>query len=151
MCTAEKDIKIVLPGRPATKKNSGRIVRRGKATMLLPSEAFTRYENECLWRLRRYREYKFELPVHMQCLYYLPDKAHYPDLVGLMQATADILEKAQILENDRLIISWNGTCIAGLDKENPRAEITIKSMADADTPDPYVVKKRAAKMQLGLF
>ena len=147
-----KSVKIVLPGRPATKKNSGRIIKRGKFNMLLPSEAFEKYENECLWRLTRYKKYRFDMPVQMQCVYYLPDKAHYPDLVGLMQATADILEKAQILDNDRLVVSWDGTHIAPvLDKANPRAEIVITSMADVDTPDPYVIKKRAAKMQQALF
>ena len=122
MTENNKSVTIILPGRPATKKNSGRIVQKGKLKILLPSEAFEKYENECLWRLTRYKKYKFDMPVQMQCVYYLPDKAHYPDLVGLMQATADILEKAQILDNDRLVVSWDGTHIApALDKFNPRA------------------------------
>ncbi|WP_229711289.1 hypothetical protein [Pectinatus frisingensis] len=150
--TKKKNLKIILFGRPATKKNGSRIMRRGKATRLLPSEAFVKYENECLWQLKRYQKYKFELPIRIQCIYYLPNKANYPDLVGLMQATADILEKAQVIENDRLIVSWDGTYISPtLDKLNPRVEVIITDMNDVDTPDPYVIKKRAAKMQLGLF
>lgn len=45
--------------------------------------------------------------------------------MGLLQATSDILEKAGILENDRLIADYDGSRIVGLDKQNPRAEIEI--------------------------
>lgn len=62
-----------------------------------------------------------ELYVH----YYMQSRAAWPDLVGLMQATADLLEAADVLENDRLILSWQGTKIEGIDKNNPRAEISI--------------------------
>lgn len=148
-----KELKLVLPGRPATKKNSGRIVRRGGRNIMLPSEAFCKYENECLWRLMRYKGLNFSMPVHIKCLYWLPNKAHYPDLVGLMQATADILEKAQILADDRLINDWDGTHIAGFDKEKPRAEIEIIEL-DTDLEnaiDPYVRKKIIEKNAQQLF
>ena len=55
----------------------------------------------------------------------MPNRAAWPDLVGLMQATADLLEAADVLENDRLILSWQGTNIDGIDKNNPRAEIYL--------------------------
>lgn len=55
----------------------------------------------------------------------MPSRAAWPDLVGLMQATADLLEAAGVLENDRLILSWQGTNIEGIDKNNPRAEISL--------------------------
>jgi Holliday junction resolvase RusA-like endonuclease len=80
----------------------------------------------------------------------LPDKAHFPDLVGLLQATSDILEKAGILENDRLIADYDGSCIAGLDKLKPRAEIVIK-VANIESVDPYVQKKNIEKAQSRLF
>ena len=49
-------------------------------------------------------------------------------MIGLMQGTADLLEKAGILLNDRLIESWDGSRIMGLDKDNPRVEIEIKQI-----------------------
>jgi Holliday junction resolvase RusA-like endonuclease len=55
----------------------------------------------------------------------MPDNRSKPDLNNLGAATADILEKAGIIENDRLIVSWDGSRIMGIDRENPRAEITI--------------------------
>ena len=49
-----------------------------------------------------------------------------PDLTNLLQATADILEKARVIENDKNIVSFDGSKIAGIDKANPRCEITIE-------------------------
>lgn len=117
-------MKLIIPGRPATKKNSSRIVRAGKFSKVLPSEAFERYEQVALWYLMRHKE-RFVEPVQVCCLYWLPDKRWWPDLIGLLQATSDILEKAGILENDRLIDNYDGSRIVGLDKQNPRAEIEI--------------------------
>ena len=55
----------------------------------------------------------------------MPTKAR-PDLLNLEQATADILEKARVIENDKNIVSFDGSRIAGIDKENPRTEIIIE-------------------------
>lgn len=116
--------KLIIPGRPATKKNSSRIVRMGRKPAILPSEAFERYQDEALWNLKKYKQ-NYDGPVHVCCRYWLPDRRWWPDLVGLLQATSDILEKAGILENDRLITDYDGSRIMGLDKQNPRAEIEI--------------------------
>jgi len=116
----------VIAGRPATKKNSGRIVKFGKRMALLPSKAFETYQEVALWQLKKHKE-RFEVNVHVQCKYYLPNKAHWPDLVGLLQATSDILEKSGILENDRLIVSYDGSRIMEIDKDNPRVEIFIEN------------------------
>lgn len=120
-------MRLVIPGRPATKKNSNRIVKFGKRTAILPSEAFERYQDEALWHLKEYK-HKFECPVHVCCHYWLPDRRWWPDLIGLLQATSDILETAGILENDRLIDNYDGSRIVGLDKVNPRVEIEIRAI-----------------------
>lgn len=120
-------LRLVIPGRPATKKNSGRIVHRGRHIKLLPSEAFERYQEDCLWHLKRYKD-RFTGPVQVCCLYWLPDRRWWPDLIGLLQATSDILETSGILENDQLIESYDGSRIVGLDKDNPRVEIEIKAV-----------------------
>lgn len=54
----------------------------------------------------------------------MPDK-RVPDLINLLQATCDILEKARVIDNDKDIISFDGSRIIGVDKVNPRCEITI--------------------------
>ena len=55
----------------------------------------------------------------------MPDK-RIPDLLNLLQATADILEKARVIDNDKDIVSFDGSMIMWIDKANPRTEITIE-------------------------
>ena len=119
--------RIVLTGRPITKKNSQVIARnRGSGRpYVLQSEQYRQYEQDCLKQLMICRA-RFAGPVRMKCLYWMPDRRR-PDLLGLLQATADILEKAQIIDNDRNVVSFDGSRIAGVDKQNPRVEIEIES------------------------
>jgi len=50
-------------------------------------------------------------------------------LLNLLQATADILEKAGIIDNDKNIRSFDGSRIAGVDRDRPRVEINIEVVA----------------------
>ena len=117
---------ITLPGRPITKKNSQRIVTNRKTgrPMVIQSEQYIRYETECLWRLKQYRGPKFKSQVEVRALFYMPSKQR-PDLTNCMQSVADILEKAGVIENDRNIVSWDGTRLL-IDKEEPRVDIEIR-------------------------
>ena len=117
-------IDITLKGRPATKKNSGRIVFKNGKRIIIPSEAYENYEDACLWQLPRTKLHISGVIV-VECKYYLPNKRSWPDLIGLLQATSDILTKAGIIDDDKWICSYGDSCIAGIDKENPRAEIRI--------------------------
>ncbi len=63
--------------------------------------------------------------VNVCARYWMDSRRSRPDLIGLMQATADILEKSRILVNDRQIVSWDGSRIVGIDREAPRAEIWL--------------------------
>jgi Holliday junction resolvase RusA-like endonuclease len=67
---------------------------------------------------------EFAGPVVVTVHYWLKDKRR-PDLNNLMAATADILEEAGVIVDDREIVSWDGSRIMGT-SPNPRAEITIK-------------------------
>jgi Holliday junction resolvase RusA-like endonuclease len=121
--------KIVIPGRPYTKKNSQQIYRNkytGKPK-IAQSDQYQNYETICLWYLKKYKE-KFTGLIEITALYWMPNKQSWPDLLGLEQATADILQKAGIINNDRNILNWDGSRIAGIDKENPRVEIQIREV-----------------------
>ena len=117
-------IDITLKGRPATKKNSGRIISRNGKPIIIPSEAYKDYEDACMWQLAGKKLHISGIIV-VECKYYLPNKRSWPDLIGLLQATSDILMKAGIIDDDKWICSYGDSCIAGIDKENPRAEIRI--------------------------
>lgn len=121
-----KQIHITLPGRPATKKNSMTVVNAGGRRIPIQGKAFKEYEKACLVYLKTYKGDRFTgEPIHMCARYYMPNRRSWPDLVGLLQATCDILEKAGIINNDRDIVSFDGSMIAGVDEVNPRTEITL--------------------------
>jgi Holliday junction resolvase RusA-like endonuclease len=122
---------IVLPGRPITKKNSQQIIynRRTKRRQVIQSEYYRAYEETCLWHLKKYRV-KYTGPVWVTARYWMPNKRSWPDLMGLLQATCDILEKAGIIENDRDVVRLDGSEICGIDKENPRTEIRIQEVVE---------------------
>lgn len=115
---------LVIKGRPITKKNSSRYVGAGR---LLPSKQYKAYEEDALWQLRGQWQGKksIDRAVHVTALYYMPNRIGWPDLVGLEQATADILEKAGVIADDGFIADWDGSCIAAIDKENPRVKIFL--------------------------
>ncbi len=64
----------------------------------------------------------------------MPDNRSKPDLINLEEATADILEVAGVVENDRNIVSWDGSRIMGIDRDSPRVEIEIQEVQDVDFP-----------------
>ena len=118
-------VTFFIPGRPATKKTGQRIVKCGKFHKILPSKAYEEYEEYCLIWLKRIKE-RFTGKVKVSAVYTMPDRRSWPDLVGLMQATGDILERAGIIENDRDIVSWDGSYIEDkTSKENTGVRILI--------------------------
>ena len=117
-------IDIVFKGRPITKKNHGQIVKHGNKRGYIPSEAYRNYEDACLWQLAGKKLHISGIVV-VECKYYLPNKRSWPDLIGLLQSTSDILTKAGVIDDDKWICSYGDSCIAGIDKDNPRAEIRI--------------------------
>jgi Holliday junction resolvase RusA-like endonuclease len=121
-----KTIKLILTGRPITKKNSQRIVNPGKhRPFLIQSKQYLDYEKSCLWQITgQYYGDTITDNISLKALYWMPTKA-FPDLANLLGATCDILEKAKVISNDKNIISFDGSRIMGKDKDNPRVEIEL--------------------------
>ena len=122
---------IILLGRPITKKNHQQMVVAGNGRkFLIQSKAYRLYEKDCLKQLMYlYKGKTIEGKLSMEALYYMPTKAR-PDLLNLLQATSDILEKAKVIENDKNIYSFDGSRIMGKDKDNPRVEILLEEGND---------------------
>ncbi|WP_276691231.1 RusA family crossover junction endodeoxyribonuclease [Acidaminococcus massiliensis] len=119
-------IKLRIDGRPATKKNSGRYIP--KIHKLLPSEAYSNYEKSACWQLKmQYHGEPIKDPMEITVKYIMDSRRAWPDLVGLMQATSDILQKAEIIEDDRYIVRWGETEISDVDPKHPGALITIET------------------------
>lgn len=121
-------MKIILYGKPITKKNSSRIVTSGKRPLLLPSRQFVAYEKDCKRQITGKYKLKIDYPVNVKVLYYMPTR-HRVDLTNLLNATNDILVDCNVLadDNSRIIVSHDGSRVL-YDKENPRAEITIEKL-----------------------
>ena len=118
---------LTLPGRPITKKNSQKIIvnKHTKRPMIIQSDKYRQYERECLLHLAQTVQKCYEGPVALQAQYWMPDHKSWPDLIGLLQATSDILQKAGVIKNDKYIIGFDGSKIVGVDKQNPRVEIAL--------------------------
>lgn len=121
--------KIVIPGRPVTKKNSSRIVVNGKTgrPFILPSQQFKEYQAEAGWHIRC-KGRKIASKVNVKCVYYMPTR-HKVDLANLIAATCDILVHYGVIEDDNseIVVSHDGSSVR-YDKENPRAEIEIEEV-----------------------
>lgn len=137
---------LVIPGRPATKKNSSRYIP--KIHRLIPSKAYQNYEKIAVKALReQYKEEPIDNPVIVTARYIMDNRRAWPDLVGLMQATGDILQRAGVIADDRYIVDWSGTMIYDVDPENPKCLITLQPIPLNEhyesywTLDPKLLKR----------
>lgn len=118
--------RFTIDGRPITKKNSMQKTRHG----LIQSKQYRQYEEAALWQLLNQKPEGLApigRAVKMEALYYMPDRRGWPDLFGLLQTTADILEKAGILEDDGFIATVGNSRIEEVSAWS-RVEITVTEL-----------------------
>ena len=121
-------MRFIIYGNPVTKKNSQRIVTRGRFPKLLPSEQYVKYQRECLRQLSGLGAPMISIPVNVKALYYMQTRRKV-DLSNLNSALHDILVDAGILEDDnRNIIAGHDGSRVFHDKVNPRVEVYITPM-----------------------
>ena len=120
-------MRICLIGTPRTKKNSQRIIRVGRGSKILPSEAYMDYAGECSLQLvaQRATNAGIDYPVNVACVYYMPTRRKV-DLVNLLEATCDILKDNFVVVDDNcsVIAAHDGSRVE-YDKQCPRVEIEI--------------------------
>lgn len=120
-------IKLTIFGPPITKKNSQQIILAGKRPCIIPSTAYKKYEKAAKNQLALQSLCKApQGPIAVKCLYYMQTNRSC-DLTNLMAATHDVLQSAGVIEDDKWIVSVDGSRIIGKDPD-PRVEITIESM-----------------------
>lgn len=140
-------MKLVILGPPRTKKNSLRRIKRGKRVFTVGSEAHKAWEDSAVAQLLRafrpgatrttgvdHRRGIVTIgtgpivtPLAVRALVYR--KKNCGDLVGYLQSIGDALEKGGVIQNDRLIASWDGSRLLK-DAKNPRVEIYIEPMEE---------------------
>jgi len=121
--------KFEIPGNPATKKNNNQIFinpQTGKR-FVAPSQRYREYEEMCRWFVPKLG---IDYPVNIKCVYYRETQARV-DLVNLLEATDDILQKFGTITQDdwRVVAGHDGSRVL-FDKKNPRVEITITKMEE---------------------
>ena len=123
----EKEVKIIIPIAPHTKKNSQRIARSRGRTFIIQSEIYKRYEEECGIYLK---EMDINEEVNVKTEFYMPTRRRV-DIGNLIAAIHDILVKYKVLVDDnyKIIASVDGSRVY-YDKINPRTEITITRLCD---------------------
>lgn len=137
--------KFTIDGRPMTKKNSMTKTRYG----IIQSRQYRDYEKAALCQLMTQKPRSFRTiacAARMNVEYYMPSRKGWPDLFGLVQATADILEKAGIVADDGYIADVAYSCIAGIDPVWPRAEIKVIPMPDDKLNELHPKLKKSKKM-----
>lgn len=122
-------IRITIPGRPITKKNSMMPVQNRGKTILLPSKQFRDYQERAGYFIRQ-KHRKISVPVNVACRYYMPTHQRV-DLLNLLSATLDILVHYGVLadDNSSIVVSHDGSRVL-YDKDNPRVEIVIAEVHD---------------------
>ena len=122
-------IEFTLHGPPRTKKNSGAIIPPKGArlhSIIVPSADFRAWEKRVLPQLALFRSKHAPLPVlvpvNLRATIYR-DRA-VGDIGNYLAAICDVLEKSKIVENDRLIMSFDGSRLRK-DGANPRVEIVL--------------------------
>lgn len=126
------EIKFTVPVRPATKKNSGQIVMRGKYPILLPSKNYQKFEHDCLPILKRVKDTAgvVDFPANFKCTFFTETKRKI-DITNLLNAIDDAMVKAGlVLDDNRDIIAGHDGSRVFHDKFNPRIEIEITNMPD---------------------
>lgn len=121
-------LKYVIAGKPVTKKNSQRILRtKAGRPFVAPSANYVAYEKTALMQIAA-PEKAVDYAVNVKVLYFVPDNRRY-DLVNLLEATCDILVKANVVtdDNSKIVASHDGSRVL-FDRENPRAEIYIEEV-----------------------
>ncbi len=131
-------MKFVIKGRPVTAKNGATMVTNGRHRFLVKKPALKRWESSALIQIaeqaldNRPSGIRINEPVNLKITVwpYIDGRC---DLVGYIQAVQDVMVKAGILADDsawkpRIVVSLDGSSVAGIDKVDPRVEIEVTEL-----------------------
>ena len=118
-------VNLTITGAPPVKKNSSQLVKTKEGRVFpVPNAKYKKWEREALEELAvQYRGMTIKGWIWVRALFYLPT-ARLSDLSNLLEAPADALERAGVIENDRNIVSWDGSR-RYIDRDRPRIELLI--------------------------
>lgn len=125
------ELRLTIAGIPRTKKNSQRVVPRGGRHIPLPSKAWADWAADAVPKIeawaQRVKLAPLAYPLNCAAVFYRD--ALRGDAVGFYQGLADLLEKAGIVEDDKWIVSWDGSRLRK-DASRPRVELVLTRSTD---------------------
>lgn len=107
-------------GRPIVKKNTARRYRR----IVCYSPKFIQWEKQALLQLGKLRKINplIDFPIEARFRFYFTNKMAEPDVSNLIEGPQDLLKKAGIISDDRIIQRVTGEKYFG---QEARTEIEI--------------------------
>lgn len=133
-----------IDGVARSKKNSQKIIVARGRPMILPSDAYKRYEAQAEQYLRDKPEKPIDTPIQVTCVYLMPlnkdgsEPKRQLDLVNLLEATCDILVKHKIIadDNSQIVRSVDGSRVFYV-AEDPKTYITITEIDNEENKSSY--------------
>lgn len=120
-----------IPGRPRIQKNGARIARNALTgrRFITKSERFDRWALYAWSFLVRAKTHStITVPVNMTMRIYLKNHQHEMDLSNAYQGVEDLLQKTEVLKNDKLIYSHDGSRKIFAPDEPERVEIELRAI-----------------------
>ena len=115
---------ITILGRPISGKNHKRIIRRGRFSVLLPSEAYIKFEKSALVQLKKVRE-RHSKDIDIEYIFYYKGKL-WTDCDNAIAGLNDILQKSGVIKDDKQIKSGTFRVITG--EKEWKSEIEINDL-----------------------
>jgi len=117
-------MKFTVKGRIPSKKNSRINTRSGRS---FPSKKYKEWHHDASWQLFTQKK-KLFTHCKITIAIYAPDKRRF-DLTNKAESIMDLLVDCGILEDDNVnVVPAVQLLFKGVDRENPRAEITITDL-----------------------
>jgi Holliday junction resolvase RusA-like endonuclease len=119
------ELTLTISGRIPSKKNSRKIHRAGNRIIVATSDEYKAWHEEQSWKLKGVKTIE-QYPVFIKIRFWMPD-AIRADLTNKTESIMDLLVDCGIIGDD----NWNVVpeillSCAGIDRTNPRAEVTIR-------------------------
>lgn len=122
-------------GRPRSKGNSRRHIQVGGKLVPIPSKPYQEWLRAALLQanlvVARFKRGSFPIqsPVRVRALFYR-DSRSAMDIDNAMKGAGDFLQRAGLVANDRLIVSWGDSGLA-VDRARPRIDFVIEVLEGA--------------------
>lgn len=114
----------IVKGTPPSKPNSYKLVTICGHASMAKTQRLKDYEESFIWQSGKLRDLMIKEPFEFYIDAYFPSKAH--DLDNCLKLILDVLQRIKCIKNDNLCCLIHARKF--IDKENPRAEITIKTI-----------------------